>query len=285
MAHRNLFEIILKNTDKFPLNFVNYPDGKNIRKIQECRRYLIEKGDITLIEAYRRHVGTVHQCQMPWIVGFGLNGGRPHIIPDGRTIWQFINDEVGELTENKSIEWVGKALNAVLKLIPEYIRGSYTMKVIAEQGDILNLCGGVMVSRTGYNPVHAFLLMLAGLGFTGNTYNSPGIDTGDFSERVKKLYLPSGINLDEYTLLLRNTGGEATFLGMKTAKEFTGRNHRIGYAGSYHGRFEFVDVNYFEHVIKFPDVLTGVSEDDSIQQLKEVLSKDGHNISSLIMEA
>lgn len=285
MAHRDLFQIILKDREKFPLNFVNYPGSNNIRKIQKGRKYLIEERDIPLIEAYRQHVGTVHQCQMPWIVGLGLNGGRPHTIPDGRTIWQFINDEVGVLSEKNREEWIEKSLNAVLGLMPEYINGGHTMKMIAEQGDLLNLCGGVMVSRVGYNPVHAFLLMLSGLGFTSNTYNSPGIDTADFAKRTKKIYLPEVTDLDNYTLMFRNTGGEATFLAMKTAKEFTGKSERVGYAGSYHGRFEFVDVSYFEHIIKFPDKLTGISEDDSINQLREVLAKDGDKIGVLIMEA
>ena len=141
-----------------------------------------------------------------------------------------------------------------------------------------------MVSRLGYNPVHAFLLTLAGMGFTGNTYNSPGIDTADFADRVKKIYLPEDSDPDEYVLLFRNTGGEATFLAMQAAKETTGKLERIGYEGSYHGRFEYVDVDYFEHVVRFPDLLTGMSEDDSVNELKKSLRAHGDGIGTLIME-
>jgi len=284
MAHRDLFGIVLENREDFPLNFTEYPGADNIRKIQRGRRLLVEEGDVGLLNSYRKNVGTVHQCQMPWIVGFGLNGGRPHITPDGRTLWQFISDEVGPLTEDNHEKWVSASLEAVLGLLPEYIRGNHTMKVMAEQGDLLNLCGGVMVSRIGYNPVHAFLLTLAGMGFTGSTYNSLGVDTADFANRVKSMYLLEGSELDEYSLLLRNTGGEATFLAMQVAKEVTGKSERIGYTGSYHGRFEYVDVKYFEHAISFPDLLAGVSEDDSIKELKKVLSKHGDRIGTLIME-
>jgi 4-aminobutyrate aminotransferase-like enzyme len=290
MAHRDLFGIVLENREDFPLNFVEFPGVDNIRKAQAGRRLLIEEGDIGLLDSYRRNVGTVHQCQMPWIVGFGVNGGRPHTIPDGRTLWQFINDEVGSLTGDNHEEWVGASVEAVLGILPEYIQGNHTMKVIAEQGDLLNLCGGVMVARIGYNPVHAFLLTLAGMGFTGNTYNSLGIDTADFADRVKNMYLPkdpdggSAADPDEYALLFRNTGGEATFLAMQAAKQVTGKSERVGYEGSYHGRFEYVDVNYFEHVIRFPDLLTGVSEGDSINELREVLSRDGNRIGTVIME-
>jgi acetylornithine/succinyldiaminopimelate/putrescine aminotransferase len=290
MAHRDLFGIVLENRENFPLKFIEYPGPSNIRKIQEGRSLLIEEKDISLLNSYRGNVGIVHQCQMPWIVGFGLNGGRPHTIPDGRTLWQFINDEAGPVTKDNSEEWVNASLEAVLGLLPEYIRGGHTMKMMAKQGDLLNLCGGVMVSRAGYNPVHAFLLTLAGMGFTGCTYNSPGIDTADFADRTRKLYLLKGsdgnflADPDGYALLFRNTGGEATFLAMKTAQEVTGKPERVGYSGSYHGRFEYVDVEYFEHVIKFPDLLTGVSEDESIEELKGVLSTSGSKIGTLIME-
>jgi len=291
MAHRDLFGIVSENMGSFPLDFVKCPDVENIREVQKGRKLLIEEGDMALINSYRKNVGIVHQCQMPWIVGFGVNGGRPHITPDGRTLWQFINDEVGPLTAGNYEQWTGTSLEAALGILLDYIKGSHTMKVIAEQGNLLNLCGGVMVSRVGYNPVHAFLLMLSGMGYTGNTYNSPGIDTGDFAERVKNIYLSRNrhgdfmADPDDYVLLLRNTGGEATFLGMQVAKEVAGKTERIGYEGSYHGRFEYVDVNYFEHVIKFPDLLTGVSEDESINQLKDVLSQHGDKIGILIMEA
>ena len=120
------------------------------------------------------------------------------------------------------------------------------MKVMAEQGDLLNLCGGVMVSRVGYNPVHAFLLTLAGMGFTGNTYNSLGVDTGDFADRAKRTYLSEDSHPDDYVLLFRNTGGEETFLAMKAAEEATGKSERIGYEGRYHGRFDYVDVDHFD---------------------------------------
>lgn len=290
MAHRDLFGIVLENREDFPLNFVECPGVDNIRRVQKGRRLLIEAGDMDLLDSYRKNVGTVHQCQMPWIVGFGVNGGRPHTTPDGRTLWQFISNEVGQLTGDNCGEWVSASIEAVLGLLPEYIEESHTMKVIAEQGDLLNLCGGVMVARAGYNPVHALLLMLAGMGSTGNTYNSLGVDTADFADRAKNMYLPKdshgnfAADPDEYALLFRNTGGEATFLAMQVAKEVTGKSERIGYEGSYHGRFEYVDVGYFEHVIRFPDLLTTVSEDDSINELKEVLSKDGDRIGALIME-
>jgi 4-aminobutyrate aminotransferase-like enzyme len=299
MAHRDLFGIVLENREGFPLSFVECPGVDNIREVQEGRRLLIEERDLGLLDSYRKNVGIVHQCQMPWVVGFGVNGGRPHTIPDGRTLWQFINDEVGPLTGDNYEEWVSASVEAVLEILPEYIRGNHTMKVIAEQGDLLNLCGGVMVARVGYNPVHALLLTLAGMGSTGSTYNSLGIDTADFADRAKRMYLPKNsggqdarapgngdfaADPDEYVLLFRNTGGEATFLAMQTAKEVTGKPGRIGYEGSYHGRFEYVDTDYFEHVIRFPDLLTGVSEDDSIDELKEVLSKHGDEIGTLIME-
>ena len=290
MAHRDLFGIVLENREDFPLNFAEFPGVDNIRKVREGRRLLIEGRDIGLLDSYRKNVGTVHQCQMPWIVGLGVNGGRPHTTPDGRTLWQFISDEVGPLTGDNYKEWVGASVEAALGILPEYIQGNHTMKVIAEQGDLLNLCGGVMVARAGYNPVHALLLMLTGIGSTGNTYNSLGIDTADFAGRAKKMYMPkdSGgdfvANPDEYVLLFRNTGGEATFLAMQVAKEVTGKSERVGYEGSYHGRFEYVDISHFEHVIRFPDLLTGVSEDDSVNQLKEVLSRHGDRIGTLIME-
>jgi len=227
---------------------------------------------------------------MPWIVGFGVNGGRPHITPDGRTLWQFISDQVGPLTGDNYETWIGASIEAVLGLLLEYIQGNHTMKVVAEQGDLLNLCGGVMVARTGYNPVHALLLTLAGMGFTGSTYNSPGVDTADFAYRAKNMYMPKDSNgnfladPDAHVILFRNTGGEATFLAMQVAGEATGKPERIGYGGSYHGRFEYVDINYFEHLIRFPDALTNVSEDDSIDELKEVLSRNGDEIGTLIME-
>ncbi|MFC1714344.1 aminotransferase class III-fold pyridoxal phosphate-dependent enzyme [Candidatus Poribacteria bacterium] len=284
MAHRDLFGIVLQNREDFPLSFVECPGSDNIRKIQKDRKLLVEERDADLLDSYRRNVGTVHQCQMPWIVGFGVNGGKPHTIPDGRTLWQFINDEVGPLTGKNHREWVQASLDAVLELLPEYIDGNHTMRVTAEQGDLLNLCGGVMVSRVGYNPVHALLLTLAGMGFTGNTYNSPGVDTSDFAHRVKEIYLPEDCDPDEYVLLLRNTGGEATFLAMQAAKEATGKHQRIGYEGSYHGRFEYVDVDYFEHVVKFPDRLTGTSEDNSVDELRECFRAHGDKIGSLIME-
>ena len=122
MAHRDLFGIILKNRENFPLNFIEYPGSPNIRKVQEGRRLLIEEKDTSLLNSYRENVGIVHQCQMPWITGFGLNGGRPHTIPDGRTLWQFINDEVGPVTRDKCEEWIAASLEAVLGLLPEYIR-------------------------------------------------------------------------------------------------------------------------------------------------------------------
>ncbi len=284
MAHRDLFEVVLKNKENFPLNFVKCTGVDNIRRIQKGRNLLIEKKDVDLLNSYRRNVGAVHQCQMPWIVGFGVNGGRPHTTPYGRTLWQLINDEVGPLTRKNHEEWVRESLEAVLRLLPVYIQKNHVMKVMAEQGDLLNLCGGVMVSRVGYNPVHAFLLTLAGMGFTGNTYNSPGIDTADFADRVKRMYLTEDSDPDEYVLLLRNTGGEATFLAMQAAKEATGKLERIGYEGSYHGRFEYVDVDYLEHSIKFPDRLTGTSEDSSINELKECLKAHGDKIGILIME-
>ncbi len=290
MAHRDLFGIVSGNKENFPLDFVECPDIDNIRKVQQGRKLLIEEGDMTLLDSYRKNVGIVHQCQMPWIVGFGANGGRPHTTPDGRTLWQFINDEAGPLTGDNYRQWFSASVEAVLKILPDYIQGSHTMKVMAEQGDLLNLCGGVMVARIGYNPVHALLLLLAGLGFTGNTYNSLGIDTGSFAERVKNIYLSRNscedfiADPDDYVLLFRNTGGEATFLGMQVAKEVTEKLERVGYEGSYHGRFEYVDVNYFEHVIEFPDLLIGVSEDESVNQLKEVLSRHGDKIGALIME-
>jgi len=285
MAHRDLFGVVLENKQGFPLNFVKYSGVDNIRRIQEGRKFLIEEGDMPLLDSYRANVGVVHQCQMPWIVGFGVNGGRPHTIPDGRTLWQFINDEIGPLTGQNHAEWVRASLEAVLGLLPDYIHGSHTMKVMAEQGDLLNLCGGVMVSRVGYNPVHAFLLTLAGMGFTGNTYNSLGVDTGDFADRAKRTYLPEDSDPDDYVLLFRNTGGEATFLAMKAAEEATGKSGRIGYEGSYHGRFDYVDVDHFQHVIRFPDELTGVSEDESVHELREILTSCGNEIGTLIMEA
>jgi 4-aminobutyrate aminotransferase-like enzyme len=284
MAHRDLFEIVLKNRERFPLDFAECPGVDNIRKVQAGRKFLIEERDLKLLNLYRKNVGAVHQCQMPWIVGFGVNGGRPHTIPDGRTLWQFINDEIGPLTRDNCTEWVHTSLEAVLGLLPEYIQGNHTMQVVAEQGDLINLCGGVMVSRIGYNPVHAFLLTLAGMGFTGNTYNSPGIDTGDFADRVKKLYLPEGSDPDEYVLLFRNTGGEATFLAMKAAAEATGKPGRVGYTGSYHGRFDYVDVDHLDHALEFPDKLTGVSEDRSVSELEAVLKKHRDAIGTLIME-
>ena len=106
MAHRDLFKAVLADRKRFPLNFVKYSDVDNIRKIQAGRGLLIEEADIALLDSYRRNIGAVHQCQMPWIVGFGVNGGRPHILPDGRTLWQFINDEVGLLTGQNHDEWV-----------------------------------------------------------------------------------------------------------------------------------------------------------------------------------
>ena len=284
MAHRNLFQIVLENRQNFPLNFVEYPEVNNVRKVQAGRKLLIEDQDLELLNSYRENVGSVHQCQMPWIVGFGLNGGRPHTIPDGRTLWQFISDEAAALNQNNCREWIDASLEAISGLLPEYIQGNYAMKVMSEQGDLLNLCGGVMVSRVGYNPVHAFLLLLAGLGFTGNTYNSAGVDTADFAARAKRLYLPESSHPDEYVLLFRNTGGEATFLAMKAAEEITGKLERVGYEGSYHGRFDYVDVDHFRHKIEFPDRLTGVSEDKSVRDLEEILEKhDG--IGALIMEA
>lgn len=284
MAHRDLFGIVLGNRKGFPLDFVKYPGGDNVRKVQAGRKLLVEEQDMGLLDSYRKNVGIVHQCQMPWIVGFGINGGRPHTIPNGRSLWQFINDAAGFLTADNHEEWTRASLEAVLGLLPEYIQANHAMKVLAKQGDLLNLCGGVMVSRIGYNPVHAFLLTLAGMGFTGNTYNCPGVDTGDFADRTKRTYLPEDFDPNEYTLLFRNTGGEATFLAMQVAKEATGKLERIGYEGSYHGRFEYVDVGYFEHVIRFPDPLTGVSEDESVNDLREVFSKHGDKIGSLIME-
>ena len=190
MAHRDLFGIVLENRRNFPLNFIECPGVNNIRRVQRGRGFLIEDKDACLLESYRKNVGVVHQCQMPWIVGLGVNGGRPHIIPDGRTLWQFIDDEVGPLMKDNYQEWVSASLEAVSGLLPEYIQGSHTMKVMAEQGDLLNLCGGVMVARVGYNPVHALLLMLTGMGFTGCTYNSLGIDTADFADRARDMYLP-----------------------------------------------------------------------------------------------
>ncbi|MBD3184697.1 aminotransferase class III-fold pyridoxal phosphate-dependent enzyme [Candidatus Poribacteria bacterium] len=290
MAHRDLFGLVLNNRENFPLNFVNYHENKdNIRKIQDGRKLLIEKQDVPLLESYRKNVGVVHQCQMPWIFGFGVNGGRLHRLPDGRTLWQFINEEVGP-PDVESEEWFDKCIKSVLEMIPEYIDTGCAMKMIAKQGDLINLCGGVMVSRVGYNPVHSLLLMLTGLGYSGNTYNSAGVDTGRFAEMAKKIYMPRGKdgnyldNLDDHVIMFRNTGGEATFLAMQVAKEVTGKKERIGYAGSYHGRFEYVDVKYFEHVINFPDRLTGISEDESIQQLEDILKKSGDRIGALIME-
>lgn len=291
MAHRDLVGIVLENREAFPLNFVECPDvDDNIRKVQDGRKLLIEERDISLLNSYRKNVGIVHQCQMPWIVGYGVNGGKPHTIPDGRTMWQFINDEVGPLTADNYKEWIDESVKAALSLLPEYIESGHTMKVVAEQGDLLNLCGGVMVARVGYNPVHALLLTLAGMGFTGSTYNSLGVDSADFANRAKNMYMPkdrSGNFLDdpdEYVFLLRNTGGEATFLAMQVAVKVTGKSERVGYSGSYHGRFKYVSVDDFEHVIRFPDRLTGVSEDDSIAELKEVLSKHGDKIGTVIME-
>ena len=290
MAHRDLFEIVLRNREKFPLDFIQFPGVENVRKVRGGRKFLVEEEDLSLLNSFRQNVGTVHQCQMPWIVGFGVNGGRPHILPDGRTLWQFLHDEVGQLAEHNSQEWITQAVVAVTSLLPQYISGNHTMKIIARQGDLLNLCGGVMVSRVGYNPVHALMLTLAGMGFTGNTYNSPGVDTAEFAERAKKTYLPrdaNGAHLDnpdDYVLLVRNTGGEATFLAMEVAKQITGKPGRLGYEGSYHGRFEYVDTDYFEHVIRFPDRLSGISEDESVDELKQVLKRDGDQIGTLIME-
>lgn len=284
MAHRDLFGIVLENRKNFPLNFIKYPGTSNIRKIQQGRKYLVEEQDTELLNSYKKNIGVVHQCQMPWITGFGINGGRPHELPDGRSLWQFISDEVGALTGNNHKEWMQESLKAILDLMPEYIQTNHTMKVMAKQGDLLNLCGGVMVSRVGYNPVHAFLLTLAGMGFTCNTYNSPGVDTPDFANRVKQLYLLDSDDPDEYVLMLRNTGGEATFLAMKASEEITGRSERVGYEGSYHGRFDYVDVGHFDHVLKFPDRLTGISEDESVNELSKVLDKHGSKIGALIME-
>lgn len=291
MAHRDLVGIVLDNPEAFPLNFVKYPKvDTNIRRVQDGRSFLIEEEDISLLNSYRENVGVVHQCQMPWIVGYGINGGQVHILPDGRTVLQFINDEVGSLTGDNYRQWVDSAVKAVLSILPEYIESGYTMKIIAKQGDLLNLCGGVMVARVGYNPVHSLLLTLAGMGFTGSTYNSLGVDTADFANRAKNVYMPKDKNgdfldnPDDYVFLFRNTGGEATFLAMQVAAEVTGKTERIGYQGSYHGRFKYVSVDDFEHVIRFPDRLTGVSEDESVNELEEVLNKYGDKIGILIME-
>ena len=81
MAHRNLFQIVLENRQDFPLNFVEYHEVNNVRKVQAGRKLLVEDQDLKLLDSYRENVGSVHQCQMPWIMGFGLNGGRPHTLP------------------------------------------------------------------------------------------------------------------------------------------------------------------------------------------------------------
>ena len=290
MAHRDLVGVVLSKPEAFQLDFVECPGVSNVRRVQDGRRLLVEEADMALLASYRKNVGLVHQCQMPWIVGYGANGGRPHTVPDGRTLWQFIDDEIGPPSANNYAGWVDASLQAALNLLPEYIEGNHTMKVVVEQGDLLNLCGGVMVARVGYNPVHAFLLTLAGMGFTGCTYNSLGVDTGEFARRTIRVFTPKGpdgnfiVEPDDYVLLFRNTGGEATFLAMQVGKEVTGKPERVGYEGSYHGRFEYVDVDHFEHVIRFPDSLTGVSEDDSVNELREVLSQHGDRIGTLIME-
>ncbi len=290
MAYRKFFQYVLEHPEDFRLDFVQFEGHKpNLRKVTQGRQLLLEPDeDADIITPYAEHVGEVHKCQPPQIVGLGTRGGRFHTLPDGKTtISDFINQKVGPQKGKNARVWVREALAAVLGLMDEYIDSGHTMKVLAKQGDFLNLCGGVMVSRVGYNPVHALLLRLAGDGFTGPTYNSIGVDTGQLAENVKRTYLPRFENPDDWVVLFRNTGGEATNLAREMGKLVSGKPKRIGYLGSFHGRFDSVDINSFEFKIRFPDRLTQVSEDDSLEELETILrnhKNDREGIGVLMME-
>ena len=65
MAHRDLFGIVSRNKENFPLDFVECPGIDNIRKVQQGRKLLIEEGDMALLDSYRKNVGIVHQCRCP----------------------------------------------------------------------------------------------------------------------------------------------------------------------------------------------------------------------------
>jgi len=104
--------MVLENREDFPLNFVEFSGSTpNIRKVRGDRKLLLEDSDVELIiGSYRDNVALVHQCQPPWIPGFGKGGGRIHTIPDGSSLRAYLNSWAGDLTEDANRFVVGMNL-------------------------------------------------------------------------------------------------------------------------------------------------------------------------------
>ncbi|KAA0126965.1 aminotransferase class III-fold pyridoxal phosphate-dependent enzyme [Chryseobacterium sp. SN22] len=105
------------------------------------------------------------------------------------------------------------------------------------------------------------------------------------TELADKLGKLSG--LEEYHLFLCNSGAEANENALKLASFHNGKSKVLYFSGSFHGRTSaavsvtdnpkiVAPVNYDERFIK--------SEWNNIGQLEEIFEKEGHEISSVIIE-
>lgn len=164
---------------------------------------------------------------------------------------------------------------------PVKAQGSFLWDDKGEQ--YLDFYGGHAVISIGHNHPHyqnRLKEQLDKISFYSNSVQNE-LQT-ELADKLGKL---SG--LEEYHLFLCNSGAEANENALKLASFHNGKNKVLYFSGAFHGRTSaavsvtdnpkiVAPVNYDERFIK--------SKWNNIGQLEEIFEKEGHEISSVIIE-
>ncbi len=164
---------------------------------------------------------------------------------------------------------------------PVKAQGSFLWDDKGEQ--YLDFYGGHAVISIGHNHPHyqdRLKEQLDKISFYSNSVQNE-LQT----ELANKLGKLSG--LEDYQLFLCNSGAEANENALKLASFHNGKSKVLYFSGSFHGRTSaavsvtdnpkiVAPVNYDERFIR--------SEWNNIGQLEEIFKKEGHEISSVIIE-
>jgi acetylornithine aminotransferase len=164
---------------------------------------------------------------------------------------------------------------------PVKARGSFLWDDQGEQ--YLDFYGGHAVISIGHNHPHyqnRLKEQLDKISFYSNSVQNE-LQT-ELADKLGKL---SG--LEDYHLFLCNSGAEANENALKLASFHNGKNKVLYFSGSFHGRTSaavsvtdnpkiVAPVNYDKRFIR--------SEWNDIGQLEEIFEKEGHAISSVIIE-
>ncbi len=164
---------------------------------------------------------------------------------------------------------------------PVKAQGSFLWDDQGEQ--YLDFYGGHAVISIGHNHPHyqnQLKKQLDKISFYSNSVQNE-LQT-ELADKLGKL---SG--LEDYRLFLCNSGAEANENALKLASFHNGKSKVLYFSGSFHGRTSaavsvtdnpkiVAPVNYDERFIR--------SEWNNIGQLEEIFEKEGHEISSVIIE-